>query len=112
MNVREEEVAPDQVGFKTIHFNTSPLMSTYLVAFVIGDYDFIEDKIPVPSQSYEELTVRVYTPAGKKEQGTFALKVAKDCLALYNNYFGIDYPLQKCDLIAISDFPIGAMENW
>ncbi len=111
MDVREESL--DGNGLKTIHFKTTPRMSTYLVAFVVGDFDFVEDKVPASGgENCTDLTVRVYTPAGKKEQGNFALKVAKDCLALYNNYFGIDYPLQKCDLIAISDFPIGAMENW
>ncbi|XP_037041212.1 puromycin-sensitive aminopeptidase-like [Bradysia coprophila] len=106
-NMDVKNVNSDQIGFKTYHFNTTPLMSTYLVAFVVGDYDFVEDKVPD-----KDLTVRVYTPTGKKEQGRFALKVAKECLGLYNEYFGIAYPLKKCDLIAISDFPIGAMENW
>lgn len=44
-------------------------MSTYLVAFVIGEYDFVE------SQSSDGVTVRVYTPVGKAEQGKFALEV-------------------------------------
>lgn len=109
MAVREEAILD---GFKTIKFKTTPKMSTYLVAFVIGDFDYVEDKISVADPNYKELVVRVYTPAGKKEQGKYALTVAKDCLTLYNNYFKVNYPLQKCDLIAISDFPIGAMENW
>ncbi len=44
-------------------------MSTYLVAFVIGEYDYVE------SQSSDGVTVRVYTPVGKAEQGKFALEV-------------------------------------
>lgn len=103
MDVLEEEVSSDDEGFKTIRFNTTPKMSTYLVAFVVGDFDFVQD---------DRSFVRVYTPAGKQEQGKFAVTVAKDCIQLYNEYFGIAYPLRKCDLIAISDFPIGAMENW
>lgn len=66
MDVREEEL--DQNGFKTLHFHTTPLMSTYLVAYVVGDYDFVEDKVPASGQNCNELRVRVYTPAGKKEQ--------------------------------------------
>lgn len=108
MAVRDETL--DQNGYKTINFKTTPRMSTYLVAFVVGDFDFVEDTLQMSTG--KNLVVRVYTPAGKMEQGRYALTVAKDCLALYNDYFGIDYPLEKCDLIAISDFPIGAMENW
>lgn len=62
MDVREEKL--DEKGFKCLHFNTTPLMSTYLVAFAVGDFDFVEDKVPGSGK----LTVRVYTPAGKKEQ--------------------------------------------
>lgn len=67
MDVREEKL--DKNGFKTIHFNTTPKMSTYLVAFAVGDFDFVEEKVPATdAQNSNELTVRVYTPAGKKEQ--------------------------------------------
>lgn len=53
-----------------VKFGTTPIMSTYLVAFVIGEYDFVE------SQSSDGVTVRVYTPVGKAEQGKFALEVS------------------------------------
>lgn len=53
-----------------VKFATTPIMSTYLVAFVIGEYDFVE------SQSSDGVTVRVYTPVGKAEQGKFALEVS------------------------------------
>lgn len=52
-----------------VKFATTPTMSTYLVAFVIGEYDYVE------SQSSDGITVRVYTPVGKAEQGKFALEV-------------------------------------
>lgn len=44
-------------------------MSTYLLAFVVGEYDFVEDK------DSDGVLIRVYTPVGKTEQGTFALEV-------------------------------------
>lgn len=67
MDVREKKL--DKNGLKTLHFKTTPLMSTYLVAFAVGDFDFVEDKISVSDdRKREELTVRVYTPAGKREQ--------------------------------------------
>lgn len=56
-----------------VKFATTPIMSTYLVAFVIGEYDYVE------SQSSDGVTVRVYTPVGKAEQGKFALEVRPCC---------------------------------
>lgn len=49
-------------------------MSTYLLAFVVGEYDYIEDK------DRNGILIRVYTPLGKKEQGQFALDVSKKTL--------------------------------
>ncbi|KAK6630961.1 hypothetical protein RUM44_003133 [Polyplax serrata] len=91
---------------RTLKFDTTPIMSTYLVAVVVGEYDFIEDI------SKDGVLVRVYTPVGKKEQGRFALEVATKVLPYYKEYFNIAYPLPKIDLIAIADFSAGAMENW
>lgn len=87
-------------------FETTPIMSTYLVAAVVGEYDYVEDR------SADGVQVRVYTPRGKKEQGLFALEVATKVLPYYKDYFNIAYPLPKIDLIAIADFSAGAMENW
>lgn len=51
--------------------------------------------------------MRVYSVPGKKEQGEFALELATRAIEWYNEWFGIDYPLPKCDLIAIPDFAMG-----
>ncbi|XP_058178093.1 puromycin-sensitive aminopeptidase [Anopheles ziemanni] len=104
MPVREETVGGD--GLRVLCFDRTPIMSTYLVAVVVGEYDYVEDK------SADGVLVRVYTPVGKKEQGRFALDVATKVLPYYKDYFNIAYPLPKMDLIAISDFSAGAMENW
>lgn len=93
-------------GLIRYDFETTPIMSTYLVACVVGEYDYVEDK------SADGVQVRVYTPRGKKEQGLFALEVATKVLPYYKDYFDIAYPLPKIDLIAIADFSAGAMENW
>lgn len=101
--VKEEKLEND---LKLLKFDRSPIMSTYLVAVVVGEYDYVEDK------SSDGVLVRVYTPVGKKEQGLFALEVTTKVLPYYKDYFQIAYPLPKMDLIAISDFSAGAMENW
>eukprot|EP00744_Colponema_vietnamica_P007049 GILI01010185.1.p2 GENE.GILI01010185.1~~GILI01010185.1.p2 ORF type:complete len:863 (+),score=319.04 GILI01010185.1:50-2638(+) len=87
-------------------FDVTPIMSTYLLAFVIGEFDFLSAFTP------EGIEVRVYAPPGKVEQGHFSLNVAVKALSFYAKHFGSAYPLPKVDLIAIPDFAAGAMENW
>ncbi|XP_049874380.1 puromycin-sensitive aminopeptidase [Pectinophora gossypiella] len=103
MPVKEEKTNGDK---KIVKFDTTPVMSTYLVAVVVGEYDYVEKK------SRDGVLVRVYTPVGKSKQGMFALEVAAKVLPYYKEYFDIAYPLPKIDLIAIADFSAGAMENW
>ncbi|UJR09355.1 hypothetical protein I4U23_013599 [Adineta vaga] len=90
----------------TYEFETTPIMSTYLVAYVIGAYDYVE------TRDSNNVLIRVYTPVGKKERGLFALHTTAKILPFYAEYFGIKYPLSKVDMIAIADFGSGAMENW
>ena len=98
---------PVQEGAKTlIRFEETPVMSTYLLAYIVGEFDYVED------HTQEGVKVRVYTPPGKSSQGAFALKMATRTLSFFTEYFGITYPLPKADMIAIADFASGAMENW
>ncbi len=99
-NITEHE------GFKVVKFAPTPKMSSYLLAFIIGHFEFIEKITP------EGVKVRVYVTPGKKSQAKFALDVAARVMSFYHKYFGIDYPLPSMDLIAIPDFANGAMENW
>lgn len=105
-NMPEIEEEKLENNLRRIRFDRTPIMSTYLVAVVVGEYDYVEGK------SEDGVIVRVFTPIGKKEQGLFALEVATKVLPYYKSYFNIAYPLPKMDLIAISDFSAGAMENW
>uniref|UniRef100_A0A8B9NU40 Aminopeptidase n=1 Tax=Apteryx owenii TaxID=8824 RepID=A0A8B9NU40_APTOW len=106
MNVIDRKPYPDDENLVEVKFARTPIMSTYLVAFVVGEYDFVE------TRSLDGVLVRVYTPVGKAEQGKFALEVAAKTLPFYKDYFNVPYPLPKIDLIAIADFAAGAMENW
>ncbi|XP_003578027.2 aminopeptidase M1-C isoform X1 [Brachypodium distachyon] len=91
---------------KTVSFRESPLMSTYLLAVVVGLFDYVE------GMTSKGTRVRVYTQIGKSNQGKFALDVAVKSLDLYKDYFDTAYPLPKLDMIAIPDFSAGAMENY
>ncbi|XP_074597724.1 puromycin-sensitive aminopeptidase-like isoform X2 [Brevipalpus obovatus] len=105
-NVVSETPHKEDAGLKVVKFGETPIMSTYLVAFVVGEYEYIETK------TERGTSVKVYTQIGKKDQGKFALETASKCLTLFEKYFNIPYPLEKLDHIAIPDFASGAMENW
>lgn len=107
-NTLPVRVAEHEGGFKTISFAPTPKMSTYLLAFIIGDFEYLEGQTAGPKPTL----VRVYTTPGKKHQAKFALETAIKSLDFYNNYFNIPYPLDTLDLIAIPDFESAAMENW
>ena len=100
------EQAGLDAGCKSVMFNRTPIMSTYLMAFVVGDLSYIEQ------EAVNNTTVGVWTTRGKEAQGRFALETSARMLEFFNDYFGIPYPLEKLDHIAIPDFAAGAMENW
>lgn len=81
-------------------------MSTYLLAFVVGDFDYIKAK------SSDGILTQIYTPKGKSQLGNYALDVATKVIPYYKEYFKIAYPLPKIDLISVMDFAFGGMENW
>ncbi len=89
-----------------VRFETTPIMSTYLLAFIVGDLEYVERVADGGT------VIRVWTTPGKKAFGEFALDVAEKALAYFTEYFERPYVLPKMDLIAIPDFAFGAMENW
>ncbi len=91
-------------GKKLVKFHRTPKMSTYLLFFGVGPFEFIEDK--------KDVIVRVATMPGMKSYAEFGLDFGRKALGFCEDYYGIHYPLPKLDLIAIPDFAFGAMENW
>jgi tricorn protease interacting factor F2/3 len=89
---------------KRVAFEQTPKMSTYLVFFGVGEFEFTRDS--------EDPRVRVVTLPGMKPYAIFGLEFGRKALAFSEDYYDIPYPLPKMDLIAIPDFAFGAMENW
>ncbi len=89
----------------TLKFLTTPKMSTYLVAFLVGDFK-------CSSGEQDGVAIRTCSTPDKVALTTYGVDVAKYVLHYYNAYFGIPYPLKKLDLIALPDFEAGAMENF
>ena len=81
-------------------------MSTYLVAFVVCDFDIVS------KVSEKNVNVSVIAAKDKIQQADFALQSSAKIMDYYDNFFGVPYPLAKQDLIAIPEFGAGAMENW
>lgn len=91
---------------KAVTYNKTPIMSTYLLAFVIGDLQVYEtNNFRIP--------VRVYcTPDQNIEHAVFSAELGARTLEFYETQFGSPYPLPKMDMVAVPDFAAGAMENW
>lgn len=88
-------------------FETTPVMSVYLLAFVFGKLHSIEKK------TKNGIVVRSWaTIAQPKENLEFSANEAVKILDYYEEYFGTPFPLTKCDQVALPDFESGAMENW
>ncbi len=88
-------------------FHKTPVMSCYLLAWVIGEMH----KKTAYTKSGVEVNVWA-TPAQPSVSLDFALDIAVRSIDFFNKYFGVDYPLTKCDHVALPDFGSGAMENW
>ncbi|KHG26005.1 Puromycin-sensitive aminopeptidase [Gossypium arboreum] len=91
---------------KTVYFEESPKMSTYLVAIAVGLFDHIEET------TADGIKVGVYCPVGKSDEGKFALEVAVKSLDIFTRYFSMPYPLPKLDMVAVPEFFGGGMENY
>ena len=89
---------PADEGARMVRFAESPKMSTYLLAFIVGDFASVEERAP------NGTLIRVWATRGKEEQGRFAAENAVGLLNYFNSYFGIPYPLEKLDHIAVPDF--------
>ncbi|MBW8827379.1 MAG: M1 family metallopeptidase [Acidobacteria bacterium] len=92
-------------GRVEVRFADTIPMSTYLVAWVIGPL------VATDAVDVDGVPLRVVHVPGKESLAPFALDVGAFALRLFTGYYGIPYPGDKCDLIALPDFAAGAMEN-
>ena len=93
-------------GKKKVVFDVTPKMSTYLLAWAVGVFDMVR------AVSKNNVEIRIFSPPGRAEQGRFALDCGVRALDFYDDFFGIPYPLPKLDMLCVTEFAMGAMENW
>jgi aminopeptidase N len=91
-------------GKHTVKFETTPKMSTYLVALAVGDFE-------CNSGSADGIPVRICSTPDKKQLTGFALESTQKIVEYLNRYYSIKYPFKKLDIVAVPDFAAGAMEN-
>lgn len=104
-NMDEKETTLLDSGKKKVSFNTTPLMSTYLVAFIVGDLKYVENN------DYR-VPIKVYATPGSEKLGQYSADIAAQTLKFFDKKFDIPYQLPKMDMVAIHDFSAGAMENF
>ena len=102
--VVSEEPIPG-TGKKAVVFADTIKMSTYLVAFIVGEFEASE------AVHIDGTPLRVWAVPGKQHLAAFGRAIGAASLQFFNDYYGRPYPGDKLDLIAIPDFAFGAMEN-
>ncbi|XP_060892359.1 aminopeptidase N-like [Labrus mixtus] len=109
-NGEEKESSNTTMGGQAVQitvFEPTEKMSTYLLAFIVSDFGFI-------NQTIDGVLIRIFArkPAIDAGQGAYALNKTGPILKYFEKYFSAEYPLPKSDQIALPDFNAGAMENW
>ncbi|NXC09182.1 AMPN Aminopeptidase, partial [Orthonyx spaldingii] len=104
-NTREQII--DGEAWNVTEFNTTPRMSTYLLAFIVSQFGYVE-------RDSENTQIRIWgrPKAIDEGQGDYALSVTGPILSFFEAHYNTPYPLPKSDQVGLPDFNAGAMENW
>ncbi len=103
-NTAIQTIADLDDGRQAVTFQPTPKMSTYLVFFGVGPFEIHTDTV--------DRRVRAVCLPDTGDQTVFGREFGRKALAYGEDFYAIDYPLPKLDLIAVPDFAFGAMENW
>ena len=107
-NTTGVEQKSEHAGMKTIAFSPTPPLPTYLIAFAVGPYELVD----AGSAGQKKIAVRVAAPFGRGKDAVYAAKNAPVFVELLEKYFGIPFPYDKLDNVAIPiTSTFGAMEN-
>uniref|UniRef100_A0A0N4Z4W5 Peptidase_M1 domain-containing protein n=1 Tax=Parastrongyloides trichosuri TaxID=131310 RepID=A0A0N4Z4W5_PARTI len=105
-NAKVKNIDKMNDGAKKVNYESTMHMSSYLVAFVGRDFEYIEG-----TTINGTTRVRVYTVKGRAKRGTFGLEAGIAVVNYLNKYLNMKYPLTKMDMLAAPVFEYGAMEN-
>jgi alanyl aminopeptidase len=93
-------------GTKTVKFAETKPLPSYLVAFSVGDFEFVD----AGKAGAKNVPVRIVVPRGRAAEAKYAAETTPAIVGLLEKYFGIPYPYDKLDQVAVPLFG-GAMEN-
>nr|AVZ46167.1 Aminopeptidase N [Hyaena hyaena] len=99
---------PENNTWTITEFETTPVMSTYLLAYIVSEFTHVETTAP----SNVLIQIWARPSAINQGHGNYALKVTGPILDFFAQHYNTSYPLNKSDQIALPDFNAGAMENW
>ncbi|KAG8877544.1 Aminopeptidase 2 mitochondrial [Tulasnella sp. 332] len=105
-----EDIASDINRWKMTEFETTPLMSTYLLAFANGHFDHLQGSFESPL-SGRAIPIRMYTSPSVSRQSQLCMDVVAKVMPIYEEVFHLEYPLPKLDILIV-DNHTGGMENW
>lgn len=111
----EEELAH---GRKRVIFQRTPRMSTYLLAWIVGDFEVVEDSVEITTKSdpntlsKHSVLIRAHVSKGYTKDTLFAMDIAKKALQFFSEQFNLPYSLPKIDLVSVKNLDALAMENW
>ncbi|KAK1804645.1 hypothetical protein P4O66_020647, partial [Electrophorus voltai] len=105
--IESVNVTINGISLKKTRFEQTKRMSTYLLAFVVSEFDHI-------AQTDGNVLIRIYArrEAISAGHGNYSLQITGPILNFFESYYNTRYPLYKSDQIALPDFNAGAMENW
>src|SRR5262249_30543973 len=99
--------APEADGMEAVQFAQTRPIPSYLVAFGVGAFEVLDAR----SAGSKRVPVRVIAPRGRAPEGAWAARVSPEILESLEDYFGMPYPYEKLDLLAVIPPFSGAMEN-
>jgi aminopeptidase 2 len=102
---------PGDGNWVSTTFYRTPPMSTYLLCFACGEFAHIEGEY-TSRLTGKTVPLRMYATPNQVSRARFSLDVTRACVPVYEELFGIPYPLPKLDTLVAHDFDMGAMENW
>ncbi|XP_037044998.1 aminopeptidase N-like [Bradysia coprophila] len=106
-NMPESGQVVNDDGSVTTSFETTPPTSTYLIAFIVSDFEYLES-----ADLSRRVHQRVFSRSNAVHLNELVLEAGEEILDELEDYIGVDYSLPKMDQAAIPDFSAGAMENW
>ncbi|NXR04536.1 AMPN Aminopeptidase, partial [Sagittarius serpentarius] len=104
-STRQQEI--DGKSWNITEFETTPKMSTYLLAFIVSQFSYVQN-------DSGNVLIRIWgrPEAIAEGQGSYALQVTGPILRFFEQHYSTAYPLPKSDQVGLPDFNAGAMENW